>query len=168
MECRIYAEDPTANFLPSPGRILFLREPKGPGVRVDGGIYGGWNVPIYYDPILAKLIVWAETRELACRRMAAALDDYAVLGIHTTIDFLKDVIRHPEFRAGRTNTGFIPKYFDGWARTESPDEVLAVALAAAAVDEMGFGKRAASGARIKEVTSSPWRTLGHWRMGGAG
>ena len=118
IECRIYAEDPAGNFLPSPGRILFLQEPKGPGVRLDSGIYGGWDVPIYYDPILAKLIVWAEDRELACRRMEAALDEYAVLGIHTTIGFLKDVIRHFEFRAGRTNTAFIPKYFDGWAEKE--------------------------------------------------
>ena len=167
IECRIYAEDPAANFLPSPGRILFLREPKGPGVRLDSGIYGGWDVPIYYDPILAKLVVWAEDRELACRRMEAALDGYAVLGIHTTIGFLKDVIRHPEFRAGRTNTAFIPKYFDEWAREENTEEALGLALAAAAIDETGLRARPKGGPRRKEETAGPWQTLGRWRMGGA-
>jgi len=167
IECRIYAEDPAANFLPSPGRILFLREPKGPGVRLDSGIYGGWDVPIYYDPILAKLVVWAEDRELACRRMEAALDEYAVLGIHTTIGFLKDVIRHPEFRAGRTNTAFIPKYFDGWAREENTEEALALALAAAAIDETGLRARPKGSPRTKEETAGPWQTLGRWKMGGA-
>ncbi|MCX6564778.1 MAG: acetyl-CoA carboxylase biotin carboxylase subunit [Candidatus Aminicenantes bacterium] len=167
IECRIYAEDPAANFLPSPGRILFLREPKGPGLRLDSGIYGGWDVPIYYDPILAKLVVWAENRELACRRMAAALDGFAVLGIHTTIDFLKDVIRHPEFRAGRTNTAFIPKYFDGWTRPPGEEGELPLALAAAAIDEMGRRTRPKGRPRAKEETAGPWQTLGRWRMGGA-
>jgi len=167
IECRIYAEDPAANFLPSPGRILFLREPKGPGIRLDSGIYGGWDVPIYYDPILAKLVVWAENRELACRRMAAALDGFAVLGIHTTIDFLKDVIRHFEFRAGRTNTAFIPKYFDGWTRPPGEEGELPLALAAAAIDEMGRRTRQKGGPGAKEETAGPWQTLGRWRMGGA-
>jgi len=86
IECRIYAEDPRTNFLPSAGRIVFLREPKGPGVRFDSGITEGFEVPVYYDPILAKLIVWAEDREAARRRMAAALEDCVILGIHTTAD----------------------------------------------------------------------------------
>jgi acetyl-CoA carboxylase biotin carboxylase subunit len=167
VECRIYAEDPANNFLPSPGRILFLREPKGPGVRLDSGIYGGWDVPIYYDPILAKLVVWAEDRDLACRRMAVALDGYSILGIHTTIDFLKEVIRHPEFRAGRTNTAFIPKYFNGWTRPPGEEETLPLALAAAAIDEMGRRTRPKGGPRAKEETAGPWQTLGRWRIGGA-
>src|SRR4030042_566245 len=91
IECRIYAEDPTNNFLPSPGKILYLRETKGPGVRHDGGIYSGWEVPIYYDPILAKLIVWGETRGAACARLGASLDDYVILGLRTTLPFLKEV-----------------------------------------------------------------------------
>jgi len=167
IECRIYAEDPAANFLPSPGRILLLREPKGPGVRLDSGIYSGWDVPIFYDPILAKLVVWAEDRELACRRMGAALNEYAVLGIHTTIGFLKDVICHPEYRAGRTNTAFIPKYFDGWAGENKADGPLAVALAAAAIDDMAFQARPKGASRAKEEAPGPWQTLGRWRMGGA-
>jgi len=170
IECRIYAEDPENNFLPSPGKILFLKEPQGPGVRYDGGIYGGWEVPIYYDPILAKLIVWAEDREMACRRMAAALDDLVILGIHTTIGFLKDIIHHPEFRAGRTNTAFIKNYFDGWKESGKNEDKLRLALAAAAFDDMAAAARPGGGpARdAKEDAAAPWKTLGRWRIGGAG
>jgi acetyl-CoA carboxylase biotin carboxylase subunit len=113
------AEDPRHNFLPSAGKVVVLREPKGPGVRCDSGIYGGWEVPVYYDPILAKLIAWAEDRELACRRLTAALDDYVILGIRTTIGFLREVVNHPEFRAGRTTTAFIKQHFDGWGGARS-------------------------------------------------
>ena len=170
IECRICAEDPENNFLPSSGKILFLKEPQGPGVRYDGGIYGGWKVPIYYDPILAKLIVWAEDREMACRRMAAALDDFVILGIHTTIGFLKDIIHHPEFRAGRTNTAFIKNYFDGWKESGKNEDKLRLALAAAAFDDMAAATRPGGGParEAKEDAAAPWKTLGRWRVGGAG
>jgi acetyl-CoA carboxylase biotin carboxylase subunit len=170
IECRICAEDPENNFLPSSGKILFLKEPQGPGVRYDGGIYGGWEVPIYYDPILAKLIVWAEDREMACRRMAAALDDFVILGIHTTIGFLKDIIHHPEFRAGRTNTAFIKNYFDGWKESGKNEDKLRLALAAAAFDDMAAATRPGGepAREAKEDAPAPWKTLGRWRVGGAG
>jgi acetyl-CoA carboxylase biotin carboxylase subunit len=165
IECRIYAEDPGRNFLPSSGKILFLREPKGPGVRHDGGIYGGWEVPIYYDPILAKLIVWAETREGARARMAAALDDYVILGISTTIPFLKDVIVHPQFQKGETTTAFIKNNFDGWQPKEGPAEWLTLALAAAALDELSTSRPAAKTPGSKPEIYSPWQALGRWRIG---
>jgi acetyl-CoA carboxylase biotin carboxylase subunit len=165
LECRIYAEDPGNNFLPSSGKILYLREPRGPGVRHDGGIYGGWEVPIYYDPILAKLIVWAETRESACARMGAALDDYIILGISTTIPFLKEIIAHPEFRAGNTTTGFIKAYFENWREKEGPDEALTLALAAAALDELTPSPKPVKAAAAAEAASSPWQLLGRWRIG---
>jgi acetyl-CoA carboxylase biotin carboxylase subunit len=169
LECRIYAEDPAAGFLPSPGKILLLREPRGPGVRVDSGIYGGWDVPLYYDPILAKLIVWAEDREAACRRMGAALDGFVVLGIRTTIDFLKDVIGHPDFRAGRTDTGFIPARFENWQPPRTDDETASIAAAAVAIEEMTGGGTAPAGIHPaggrKEAPAGPWRTLGPWRIG---
>jgi len=167
LECRIYAEDPSNNFLPSPGKILFLKEPSGPGVRLDSGIYGGWEVPIYYDPILAKLIVWAETRELSCKRMAAALEDYAVLGIRTTIPFLRDIVRHPEFAAGRTTTAFIGQHFDGWREdTEDPEARHAV-LAVAALSEMQQKRPGARGAHgaVRSDEPSPWQSLGGWQIG---
>jgi len=165
IECRIYAEDPSNNFLPSSGKILFLREPNGPGVRHDGGIYGGWEVPIYYDPILAKLIVWAETRESACARMAAALDDYVILGISTTIPFLKEVISHPRFREGETTTGFIKNNFDNWRQKEGPAEGLTLALAAAALEELSASQRVEKAAGLDKEVYSPWQMLGRWRIG---
>jgi acetyl-CoA carboxylase biotin carboxylase subunit len=168
IECRIYAEDPAADFLPSAGTILFFKEPQGPGVRHDGGVYSGWTVPIFYDPILAKLIVWAEDRERACRRMEAALGEYVVLGIRTTAGFLKDVVAHPEFRAGRTDTGFIPRHFDGWTPAPAREEDLRLALAAAAYWDM---EKAASltsgpGRSSAERPATPWTTIGPWRLGG--
>ncbi len=168
IECRIYAEDPANNFLPSSGKILYLKEPKGPGVRHDCGIYSGWEVPIYYDPILAKLIVWAETRELACERMRCALEDYVLLGIHSTIRFLRDVISHPSFREGATTTSFIKRYFEGWKDEVAAGEALSVALAAAAFADLSQSQAPAGlpAASPGRESYSPWRTLGKWRIGG--
>ncbi|MBM3285471.1 MAG: acetyl-CoA carboxylase biotin carboxylase subunit [Candidatus Aminicenantes bacterium] len=167
IECRIYAEDPANNFLPSSGKILYLKEPKGPGVRHDCGIYSSWEVPIYYDPILAKLIVWAETRELACQRMRSALEDYVILGINTTIGFLRDVISHRCFREGATTTGFIKKHFDGWRSGVSSEDLLRLALAAAAFSDFNRSQpgMVEAAAPVKE-SYSPWKTLGRWRIGG--
>ena len=143
------------------------KEPTGPGVRVDGGVYAGWSVPLDYDPILAKLIVWAETRELACVRMANALRDYVILGIDTSVPFLRDVISHPRFRDGDTTTGFVKKYFDGWKEEKPGPEVLALAMAAAALDGLDPSRGGYSEAQRKaEVPASPWHTLGNWRIGG--
>ncbi len=166
IECRIYAEDPAHNFLPSSGKILFLKEPKGPGVRHDCGVYGGWEVPIYYDPILAKLIVWAETRDLACARLKNALEDYVILGISTTIPFLREVISHPKFREGATTTGFIKQYFENWKESRGAEDKLDLTLAAAAFEE--FGHRPLSGAIavVSKEMHSPWLSLGSWKIGG--
>ncbi len=168
LECRIYAEDAARGFLPSPGTILFLKEPKGPGVRLDSGIFAGWEVPVYYDPILAKLIVWAENRDLACRRMAAALQEYVILGIHTTIEYLRDVVRHPEFLAERLDTGFLGKNFEGWGAENKDEAATRLALAAAAFEELGRPARAAGGAlrTAGGHTLSPWQSLGRWKLGG--
>jgi acetyl-CoA carboxylase biotin carboxylase subunit len=167
LECRIYAEDAARGFLPSPGKVLFLKEPKGPGVRLDSGIFEGWDVPVYYDPILAKLIVWAENRDLACRRMAAALQGYVILGIQTTIEYLRDVVRHPEFLAGRLHTGFLGKNFEGWGEESKDGAATRLALAAAAFEEMDRSGWA-SGAlpTTPSHTLSPWQSLGRWRLGG--
>jgi acetyl-CoA carboxylase, biotin carboxylase subunit len=167
IECRIYAEDPKAHFLPSPGRIALLREPKGPGVRFDSGVFEGWEVPVHYDPILAKLIVWAEDREAACRRMAAALDDCVILGIRTTAGFLKEVVNHPEFRAGRTTTAFIEKHLSAWGTGAEEEQRRRLALAAAAYDSLSPAARpsGAPAPGIKKESATPWTTLGRWRAG---
>jgi acetyl-CoA carboxylase biotin carboxylase subunit len=168
IECRIYAEDPLNNFLPSSGKVLFLKEPKGPGVRHDCGIFSGSTVPIYYDPILAKLIVWAENRETACQRMVKALEDYVILGIKTTIDFLKDVIAHPQFKAGNTTTSFIEKHLDGWKSQTKTEEGLKLALIASAFDNFNetYAATGVNRGKAQKETFSPWQSLGKWRIGG--
>jgi acetyl-CoA carboxylase biotin carboxylase subunit len=168
IECRIYAEDPLNNFLPSSGKVLFLKEPKGPGVRHDCGIFSGSNVPIYYDPILAKLIVWAENREMACQRMVNALGDYVILGIKTTIDFLRDVIGHPQFKAGNTTTNFIEKHLDAWERKTKTEESLTLALIASAFDNFNqtYAVPGVNRGGARKEVFSPWQSLGKWRLGG--
>jgi acetyl-CoA carboxylase, biotin carboxylase subunit len=114
IECRVYAEDPDNNFFPSPGRILMLHRPSGPGVRDDSGVYEGWTVPIEYDPLISKLATWAATRDEAIARMRRALLEYKVEGIKTNIRFFLDILTHPDFQKGDFDTGFIER----WIRTD--------------------------------------------------
>ena len=107
VECRIYAEDPDHNFMPSPGKIIKMREPHGPGIRVDGYVYEGFDIPIYYDPMISKLITYGANREEAIQRMIRALDEYQITGIKTSIPFLKKIMKNKDFREGRYNTQFI-------------------------------------------------------------
>src|SRR5258706_765268 len=107
VECRIYAEDPAHNFAPSPGLIRHLTLPQGPGVRNDNGVYSGYTVPVYYDPMLSKLICHAGTRGEAIDRMLRALREYRVDGIRTTIPFFTFLMQHPDFRTANFDTGFL-------------------------------------------------------------
>ncbi|MDH4065105.1 MAG: acetyl-CoA carboxylase biotin carboxylase subunit, partial [Acidobacteriota bacterium] len=109
VECRIYAEDPDTGFLPSPGRVHGLRVPHGPGIRDDGGVYEGGEVPIYYDPMVSKLIAWAEDRPGALARLGRALAEYEVRGIRTTIPFFRWLLGNEDFRSGRFDTSFIDR-----------------------------------------------------------
>ncbi len=159
IECRIYAEDPENNFLPSLGKILFLNEPSGPWIRNDSGIYSGFEVSMYYDPILAKLIVWGENREDARKRMKSALEDYAIIGIKTQVPFLKEVIEHAEFIKGNTATDFIGRYFPKWKGTQQHQKI---ALYAAAINSYeNFGIKPTSSIQ-QQLT--PWQTLGQWEI----
>jgi acetyl-CoA carboxylase biotin carboxylase subunit len=110
IECRVNAEDPSRNFQPCPGMITTYHPPGGPGVRVDTHIYSGYTVPPYYDSLIAKVIVHGNTRDEALARMSQALDSFIVEGITTTIPFLRRVIHHPEFVAGRVDTKFLERY----------------------------------------------------------
>jgi acetyl-CoA carboxylase biotin carboxylase subunit len=107
IECRIYAEDPFRNFLPSPGRIVTFRRPGGPGVRDDTGVYEGYDVPVHYDPLIAKLITWGESRAEAIQRMRRALQEYIIIGIQTTIPFHRQVMEDPAFLAGEVDTTYV-------------------------------------------------------------
>src|SRR5579863_6409873 len=111
IECRIYAEDPYNDFLPFPGKLTRLTRPMGPGIRLDGCVYDGWTVPMEYDPLLAKLAVWAATREDATERMIRALREYDVGGIRTNLGFFRQILEDAEFRAARLHTGFIEEFF---------------------------------------------------------
>jgi len=109
MECRVYAEDPDNNFFPSPGQITRLISPSGPGIRRDSGMYEGWNVPIEYDPLLAKLIGYGETREQVINRLLRALYEYFVGGIKTNISLFRRILKDPDFQAGNLDTGFLDR-----------------------------------------------------------
>jgi acetyl-CoA carboxylase biotin carboxylase subunit len=163
IECRIYAEDPESNFLPSAGKILFMKEPNGPGVRHDCGVFSGSEISVYYDPILSKLITWAPNREICCRRMAAALNEFPILGIKTDIEFLRDVIIHPEFLKGNTFTDFIPVNLPDW-KPEIGDDLLNKGLLSAGLYSNIASKKPVVSGGSEEIPS-PWSTLGDWEIG---
>jgi acetyl-CoA carboxylase biotin carboxylase subunit len=134
MECRIYAEDPDNSFFPSPGLISRLQRPSGPYIRVDSGAYEGWTVPLDYDPLIAKLVAWAPTRDETIARLRGALREYHVGGIKTTIGFFRAVLDDPDFRSGAFDTGFIARWLENRKAvgSESEDQEKAAILAAAA------------------------------------
>ena len=109
IECRIYAEDPDNNYFPSPGKITLLLAPAGPGIRRDSGMYEGWTVPIEYDPLLAKLIGYGTDRSQAISRLVRALNEYFVGGIKTNISLFRRILIHPDFHAGKLDTGFLDR-----------------------------------------------------------
>ena len=143
VECRIYAEDPDAGFMPSPGPVRGLRVPQGPGIRDDSGLYEGAEVPIFYDPMISKLVAWADDRPTALARMKRALAEYDVRGIRTTIPFFRWILDDDDFRAGRVDTTFIDRKLA--ARNgepfAAPDDEHAV-LAAVAVAVRQFSSAA--------------------------
>jgi acetyl-CoA carboxylase biotin carboxylase subunit len=133
IEARVYAEDPARGFLPSPGKITYLRQPGGPGVRDDGGVYEGWTVSPFYDPLISKVVAWAPTRPEAIARLRRALGEYVVQGIAVNLAYLRAVLDHPAFRAGDYDTGFCAAYAKDLV--VRPDPALEeLALATAAVD----------------------------------
>ncbi|HLL55950.1 MAG TPA: acetyl-CoA carboxylase biotin carboxylase subunit [Myxococcaceae bacterium] len=132
IEVRVYAEDPAQNFMPSPGKIQYLRIPGGPNVRDDSGVYAGYVVPNFYDPMISKLSVWAPTREEAIARMKRALAEYVVKGITTNIRYLRAVMEHPEFASGDYDTSFLVRAHQELLGTEN-EKLREVAVMAAVV-----------------------------------
>jgi len=111
LEIRVYAEDPLNNFLPDIGKLNTYKRPQGPGVRVDDGFEEGMEIPIYYDPMISKLIVHAATREQAIARMTRAIAEYQISGVKTTLDFCSWAINHDAFKSGKFDTHFVKHYF---------------------------------------------------------
>jgi acetyl/propionyl-CoA carboxylase alpha subunit len=112
VELRVYAEDPMNDFLPSVGHLDVYQLPQGDGIRVDNGFEQGMDIPIYYDPMLAKLITYGKTREEAIQVMIQAIENYKVEGVQTTLPFGKFVFEHEAFRSGKFDTNFVKKYYD--------------------------------------------------------
>lgn len=143
IQCRVYAEDPSNNFLPSPGTIESLRVPGGPGVRDDSGAYAGCEISSYYDPLVSKLCTWAPDRARAVAKMRRALNEYVVTGIKTNLAFHQRLFQHPEFVAGKYDTGFIDRYkadLLGYAEIPEQDAdawAVAVSLAASRIEGQG-------------------------------
>jgi acetyl-CoA carboxylase biotin carboxylase subunit len=152
IECRVYAEDPGNNFFPSPGRISHYVEPGGPGVRVDSGVYPGWNVPLEYDPLLAKLAVWSDTRAAATDRMRRAISEYRVMGITTNLDLFTQLLADPQWAAGDLHTGFL----DDFMQRYSPPEPHVEAVTAAVLASAAAASRARSAAPV-QPPASVWR-----------
>jgi len=156
IECRVYAEDPENNFLPSPGKITRLKLPQGGGVRDDGGIYEGSEISIYYDPMISKFAVYGKTRAEAIDRMRRALQEYEVGGIKTTLPFFREVVEDEEFIEGKLDTGFIPRFNERRKASEISETEKDMALIAAALGFAPKSKPASGKSQTDNSKPSRW------------
>ena len=158
LEVRVYAEDPTNNFLPDIGKLVTYQRPQGLGVRVDDGFEEGMDIPIYYDPMISKLISFGKDREEAINRMIRAIDDYKIIGVETTLPFCKFVLKHQAFTSGNFDTHFINHYFKPeMLDIENEEEALIAALFSARIMN---ADKAASLLSVQNDTEevSKWKT----------
>jgi acetyl-CoA carboxylase biotin carboxylase subunit len=165
IECRLYAEDPATNFLPATGRLLSFVEPVGPGVRVDSGFTSGDEVTVHYDPLLAKVITWAEDRPTALQKMRSALQETVILGITHNGAFLQDILSSPDFQKGEIFTTWVEENFEDWQPPQCtlPAEV----LAAAALTHFQNGASRVTNLSPHQGLDpySPWRVANGFRLG---
>jgi acetyl/propionyl-CoA carboxylase alpha subunit len=155
IECRILAEDPRNDFMPSTGRIMGLTTPTGPGVRVDSGIHFDTEVTPYYDSMMAKLVVWGETRGEAILRMRRALEEFRITGVMTTLPLHIQLMNSTRFQAGQFDTNFLEQNFT-FNQTSNPDHVQAAAIAATLVAH----QRNQQAILLHQGAASPWRLYG--------
>ena len=163
IECRIYAEDPDNQFMPSPGRIRYMTEPSGPGIRTDGYAYEGYEIPLYYDPLISKLVAWDKTREEAIGRMKRALHEYKIGGVKTSINFLERVMGNKTFIEGKYDTHFIDENIDSLVASSDGrskiDEDLAIITAF-----VDYHEKLSKSQALKPYQSnggrSPWKHFG--------
>jgi acetyl-CoA carboxylase biotin carboxylase subunit len=167
IEVRVYAEDPETNFMPSPGRIEYLRIPAGPFIRDDSGVYAGYVVPNVYDPMISKLSVWAPTRREAILRMRRALSEYVLMGITTNLRYLRHILEHPTFVNGNYDTGFLGREHQALLGQQEPTLTQASLLAAAVYAHHRAEKQAASvqPPRAAGGGGSTWRNAGRRGLG---
>jgi acetyl-CoA carboxylase biotin carboxylase subunit len=157
IEVRVCAEDPANNFLPDIGKLLVYQTPSGPGVRVDDSFEQGMDIPIYYDPMIAKLVVHGKNRTEAIEKMLRAIDDYKIVGVETTLDFCKFVLKHPAFVSGKFDTGFIKNYFTP-DMLQQPANAELEEVAAIAGALLFPKKQTASIPTDSSVKKSQWKT----------
>jgi acetyl-CoA carboxylase biotin carboxylase subunit len=162
IECRVSAEDPYNDFLPSVGRITNVYEPSGPGVRVDSAVYDGYEVSLYYDPLVAKLIVWGETRAQAIQRMRRALSEFKLLGIRTNIPFHLRMMESPSFIGGRFDNAFL-ETFSIISADETGERARLAAIAAAAIAYQRQQVRSRTATANQQATESSWKTAARRR-----
>ena len=160
IECRVYAEDPATGFLPSTGKLLQFIQPQGPGIRVDSGFSTGDDVTHFYDPLLAKLIVHAGTREGAIQRMQAALKDFIVHGVVTNIDFMRAVLETEDFRQGKVSTRWVETKFGQWSSAQPELHAL---IAAALADVVFVGGKSQPAVSNETDPFNPWKQTGNYR-----
>jgi acetyl-CoA carboxylase biotin carboxylase subunit len=171
IECRVYAEDPSKNFMPSPGVIEYLRVPAGPGVRDDSGVYSGAEVPVHYDPMVSKLVVWAPDRLEAIARMKRALGEYIVRGIKTNISFHQAVLDHPDFVEGRYDTQFLSRnleallsHTEGSSAEEDIEDLASIAAVVAAFERDRGHQGSTQVGDGSAEGEDPWRLFGRFKQ----
>ena len=156
IECRVYAEDPANRFFPSPGRIASLIEPSGPGIRLDSGIYQGWNVGVDYDPLLSKLIAYGEDRSQAITRMQRAIGEYVIGGVKTNLSLFRRILADPDFIAGKTDTGYLSRLArESTSGSDSEHEIAAIAAVIWALEQPDQKCEPAESA-----SQSAWKKIG--------
>ena len=162
IECRVNAEDPFNNFIPSTGRITHSIIPTGPGVRVDTGVYPGFEITPYYDPMIAKLIVWGETRAQAILRMRRALEEYRIVGVRTNIPFHQTLMDSHRFMGGQFDTRFVEERFSMEAASEIDEAQAEIAAILATLVAHKETERSAQIVRSNERDTSNWKWVGRW------
>ena len=162
IECRINAEDPYNNFLPSTGQITTVIPPSGPGVRVDTGVYAGFTITPYYDSLISKLICWGETRGVAILRMRRALEEYRILGVRTNIPFHQKLLNSPRFMAGQFDTRFVEERFTMEEEFDGDDNLAMIAAVMATLVTHRETQQAAQIVRQSERDTSNWKWVGRW------
>jgi acetyl-CoA carboxylase biotin carboxylase subunit len=167
IEARVYAEDPSRGFIPQAGRLLLYREPRFPGIRIDSGVDEGSEISVHYDPLLAKVIATATTRDEAIARLSSALRDFPILGVHTNVPFLLRILDHPRFRAGEVDTRFLDTDGASLAQDEAAmPEVVREAMAtyAESLESSVTGHQSsAGGSEASHSHVDPWERLKLWR-----
>jgi len=160
IECRVYAEDPATGFLPSTGKLLQFIQPQGPGIRVDSGFATGDEVTHFYDPLLAKLVVYAGNREDAIKRMKSALNDFIVHGVVTNIDYMHAVLETDDFKQGKVSTRWVETKFGEW---NIPQPELHALIAAALADVVFVSGKAQPAVSNETDPFNPWKQTGNYR-----